>query len=337
MVGGNLMSAAEFQFDRGLSKEFHEALDHLVDSPDALWLKDLLLHPDIIPAVRKNSLNFYYCGGSIFRLTWTGKGIAAHTHFKYLIRQKQDYIGLGPNDRFEFDPKDCMWSEYKSPTTLKDMMKTASVYAGPEKTGLHALIEGNANESVDIIDVEVNFTREGGGDLSPEEIDNPKRRFDRLDVATLEDKDGAQRLVFHEAKHFTNKELRAGAGKTPPVVEQIQRYRQTIQKYKADITKAYEQVRRDLAALASLRERVASESSYPKSRMLTRHPLLLSSNSFQIDPEPRLIVFGFDQDQKNGDVWKKHYDRLHGEFGLTVYAVGDPKVAKSAFAPAGGK
>jgi hypothetical protein len=100
MVGGGLMSNAKFRFDRFLSKDFHDELGRLIDNPAAQWLKDLLLHPDIIPAVRKNSLNFYYCGGSIFRLTWTGNDIAAHTHFKYLIRQKQDYVGLGPNNRF---------------------------------------------------------------------------------------------------------------------------------------------------------------------------------------------------------------------------------------------
>jgi hypothetical protein len=277
--------STNFQFDRGLSQGFHDELQRLIGDPKALWLRDLLLHPDIVLAVRKNSLNFYYCGGSIFRLTWTGKTIAAHTHFKYLVRQKQDYVELGSNNHFDFDPKNCMWSEYESPTTLKDMMKTASVYAGPEKTGLHALIKGSANGNVAIVDVEANFTREGGvEDPPPEEIANPKRRFDRLDVVTLEESNGAIRLVFHEAKHFTNKELRAGPNEKPPVVEQIERYRETIDTYKSDIAKTYQQVRRDLLALAALAERASEESGKSKSPTLISHPLLRLQASSKSTP-----------------------------------------------------
>jgi hypothetical protein len=47
-----------------------------------------------------------------------------------------------------------MWSEYKSPATLKDMLKAASVYAGPEKTGLHALIKNSLSDKVRVVDVE---------------------------------------------------------------------------------------------------------------------------------------------------------------------------------------
>jgi len=332
MVGDCRVSAQGFQFDRGLSKDFQKGLEKLIVSPDGLWLKDLLLHPDIIPAVRKDSLNFYYCGCSIFRVVWHGQNIVADTHYKYLLRQKQAYVPLDSNNVFEYDPKDFMWSAYKGPATLKDMMKAASVYAGPEKSGLHCLIKNSLSNQVAVIDVEVSFTRDDNADTPPEDGTRAKTAFDRLDVVTLEASGSETKLVFHEAKHFTNKELRTSPGKTPPVVEQLKRYQETIEKHKSDITRTYKQVRSDLGFLAALKQKASSEINSSKSPNVLPHPLLSSVGALQIDPKPRLIIFGFDQDQKKGEIWKKHSERLHGEFGLTIYAAGDPKTAKGAFA-----
>jgi hypothetical protein len=50
----------------------------------------------------------------------------------------------------------------------------------------------------------------------------------------------------------------------------------------------------------------------------------------EIDPEPRLIIFGFDQDQREDTIWRHHFERLKEEFSLTVYAVGDPASSKGA-------
>jgi hypothetical protein len=36
----------------------------------------------------------------------------------------------------------------------------------------------------------------------------------------------------------------------------------------------------------------------------------LGIESLEIDFKPRLIIFGFDQDQKDGKVWKNHRERL---------------------------
>lgn len=44
------------------------------------------------------------------------------------------------------------------------------------------------------------------------------------------------------------------------------------------------------------------------------HDLVLAS--------PRLVVFGFDEDLRDGSVWGWHRTRLTEEFGLQVYGVG---------------
>ncbi len=49
-----------------------------------------------------------------------------------------------------------------------------------------------------------------------------------------------------------------------------------------------------------------------------------------IDTEPRLVVFGFDEDQRDGTVWGRHRTRLAQEFGLQVYAVGSTRGRRHA-------
>jgi hypothetical protein len=333
MVGGCRLSTTEFHFDRGLSPKFLDALGALTeaDSPQGRWWRDLITHPDLIRAIRKDSLDFYYLGQRIFHVAWDKGLIVPKTHFKYLVRQKQDYIRLQPDSQFAPDPKAFMWSEYKSPATLKDMLKAASVYAGPEKMGLHALIKNSLSDKVRVIDVEVSFTRDEEGDTPSEDWTAPTRHLDRIDVVTQEERDGSTCFVFHEAKHFTNKELRASSKSTPPVVEQIERYRRAIQKHKAGIERTYKKVLFDQDAITSLAQKVSVKGYDRKERIQDCPAIPSSSHTFQVDPDPRLIIFGFDQDQKKGEIWNKHYDRLHGEFCLTVYAAGDPKSAKGAF------
>lgn len=49
-------------------------------------------------------------------------------------------------------------------------------------------------------------------------------------MATLEDRDHPKQawLVFHEAKHYTNPELKAAPKRRPPILNQIGRYKGSI-------------------------------------------------------------------------------------------------------------
>jgi hypothetical protein len=52
-----------------------------------------------------------------------------------------------------------------------------------------------------------------------------------------------------------------------------------------------------------------------------------------IDPAPRLLIFGFDADQKNGVLSTMLSGLRAAEPMLPIYAVGDPTSATGAFRP----
>lgn len=61
---------------------------------------------DLLIAIRRNYLNVYYRGASLFLKEPRKHGaIKARSHFKYLIRQKQQYATL-IGKQFEFNKAD---------------------------------------------------------------------------------------------------------------------------------------------------------------------------------------------------------------------------------------
>ena len=147
-------------------------------------------------------------------------------------------------------------------------------------------------------------------------------------MATLEERNGTVRLVFHEAKHFANTELRAAPDRTPPVIDQIRRYEATIGRHEDRLASHYVEVCRSLVAIDAMR-RSAAEKLGGNHAVPELHPLIqrvAEGNALQIDPELRLVIFGFDEDQKNGAVWKRHLSRLQEALGAArVYAVGNTR------------
>lgn len=276
MVGGHRLSTQDATFHRHLSPEFLDALEALVDQPEGDWWRDVLVHPDLFIAVRNNSLNVYYRGASIFRIVPEEDRPVPETHVKYLLRQRQAYVKMAVDGRFQFCPAESMWTAYEKRTTLEEMIRAARAYAGAEKTGLHALIMANPN----VIDVEAAFWHTGSDtnevelpDASNDDDDGRRadsnspedtlsasstpagRKLDRIDAVSLEDRDGELWIVFHEAKHFANKELRGAEGRPPPVTTQIARYRQAITRYTPDIGKAYSEVCQALVRLHGMQRR----------------------------------------------------------------------------------
>lgn len=128
----------------GVSEAFLDALDNLARKPS--WWRDVLLRDDVFIAVRANSLNVYHRGASIFRIDDAGAGrVIPWTHTKYLIRQQQVLAQLQDNGHFE--PSDIGWAQYSGPSTLSDMIRSATDLAGAEKSGLHPLIVGSSKSS----------------------------------------------------------------------------------------------------------------------------------------------------------------------------------------------
>jgi hypothetical protein len=336
MVGGCHVSQAVSSVQYGVSDAFLDKLNEL-SLRERSWWRDVLLRDDVFIAVRGNSLNVYHCGASIFRIDDVGGGkIRPLTHVKYLVRQQQHLAVLKDDDRFE--PDNIGWSKYDGPKTLDDMIHAAAVLSGAEKTGLHPLVMRTSR----VIDVELSLERVGDADAIEETTNQnvagayaePTGNQDRLDVATLERRGDDVFVVFFEAKHFNNTELRAQAGNVPTVVDQIRRYRSTIKHHAASLSERYSAVCRALVRLDAMRRQLHQGLSVePRNLDPLVHEAATKGIKLRIDPNPRLIVFGFDGDQRDGR-WTAYLENItRAEPDLDVYAAGNPKKATGAFRP----
>ncbi len=264
------------EFKRGIKHEFINALKEC-----DYWQK-MVKDPDLFIGIRGNSINVYYKGNSICKLSYNRgtKQVIASTHYKYLLRPgiKNPYMETS-NGTF---PPDVL--KDKSITSLSeiDLIKRASsAYAGEEKIGVHSIIL----KEINILDIEVAFSKE-----TIEADDNKTDRIDYLQL--VKDSKGKIWLVFFEAKHFDNSEIRAR--QSPRVLNQIQRYEKALEVHKEAILESYKAVCRNLKELHIVGDRNLINE-------VAANPSLLS-----IDFLPRLIVFGYDKDQDEGKVWKKH-------------------------------
>ncbi|MEP9380327.1 hypothetical protein ABLE91_26745 [Aquabacter sp. CN5-332] len=340
---------------RGLSPSFLNALEALASSSEGEWWHDVLAHRDVFIAVRRESINVYHRGASIFQVNFENGKLVPVTHAKYLVRQQQAYARLREDGAFSADAAATLWPRYEGPTTLQEMLRAAAALAGPEKIGLHSLLMNSPH----VVDVEIALDGLAGGmaieSIAPgvssfaeengeraeiaEAIEAasavaiaPTRRIDRLDVATVEERNGALALVFHEAKHFANKELRAAANRLPPVLEQMERYEATLRLHEQRLLSEYSAVCRSLVAIDAMRQAISARSGSPTASALSpRTHRVAGGEPLKLDPHPRLVLFGFDEDQKNGTVWAKHRDRLQEVLGPDrIYAVGNTRAKSSA-------
>jgi len=139
-----------------------------------------------------------------------------------------------------------------------------------------------------ILDVEITFGREEG---------YSKRSIDYL--AIEKDIDGKIKLVFYEAKHFDNSEIRANA--VPKVFEQIEKYERVLTDpiHKAEILNSYKRIY----------ENVQELNLNNKNNLVQL--IGADIDNLEIDSEPRLIIFEINE-QKRDDI---HIQKLKTRFG----------------------
>ena len=148
---------------------------------------------------------------------------------------------------------------------------------------------------------------------------------------TVENCDGKPFIVFHEAKHFSNPALRAKGA--PAVLAQIVRYQATLRQHDATLRQRYVAVCQTLVRLHTMR--TAARAALPARPLLEPDPLVAAIASGQvqaeIDPDPRLIVFGFDGDQRDGR-WERDVKRLREhQPSLKIRAIGNTRSAREFF------
>jgi hypothetical protein len=157
--------------------------------------------------------------------------------------------------------------------------------------------------------------------LSDEGTENEKGR---VDLACLEQDGEEVRLVFWEAKHFSNNELRAdlrSASKVPPVRVQIKKYQTFLSSHSEAVVDSYKRVVKNLVAIQSMGA-VRPLSPLISDVATGKRRLVLGEQ-----PKVGLIIFGFDEAQRDHEPWKEHLKRLTGNIS-PFRALGDAKHLK---------
>ena len=240
----------------------------------------------VYPTIRENRLNFYY--------------------YKKLLFEYEDRFIT--NSKFAFVPK-----EYH-PTYVADgnevgaianfydgyenIKERAKLYSSPEDKGVSNICKnGNVISNLPngyvVLDVEVAFEKE------IIESDKTIRKQNRIDILLYGIEE--RQLRFVEAKHFTNGEIKSTT--IPDVVGQIKRYDDEIEKRYDEILDVYTEYIKNLNKIFD--EIIDNPIPTPTS----------------ILPKCGLIIFGFDDDQKNGRLQKSIENKIKEE-SIRVYSIG---------------
>jgi hypothetical protein len=307
------MGEIMYEFKRGISNpDFIDALKKNY-AQGGLW-KKIVDDKDLFIGIRDESINVYFKGNSLLKIRFEDGNLKAYTHFKYLLKNKikSPYIRFGFDQKIDFSKESLrhyFYNEFSSMDTLK---RTSRPYVGVEKDGVHKIVKANSN----VIDVEIALTQEAEdrekdeqGIIEKEDPSNP-----RIDFAAFRRSTNGIELQFFEAKHFSyTKALRIkGHKKSPRVMEQIHDYKKLLIKYERDIEKSYKNVCKNLVELL------------PSSMIQKAVKEIAGKKDFRVCIEPRLVIFGFDEDQRTGNKWRPHIERLNTLLPDRVLCKGSP-------------
>ena len=148
----------------------------------------------------------------------------------------------------------------------EQIKKNCSLYSGDEDKGIskiyhkHSYLSG---KDIVVLDIEVSFA-------------SSENAQDRIDILLYDTKSKTKTLKFVEAKHFSNSEIWSTS--EPEVIEQIKRYKTQIASRREEIIEAYGNY------ITKINEIFGLKLPLPD----------------KIEDEVTLLIFGFDQNQKDG-------------------------------------
>ena len=309
------------EFERNIENNCIEAIR------SAPWFQFVRDDRDLFFAIRNESANVYYKGNSIARILCVNNGIQIETHYKYLLRPDMPHpylripIVINEENKGFFD--DYFVLDIQSQRQI-DMIKRASnPYAGLEKTGVHEILKSNRHS---VIDVEIALSQGDADNMEDQEefVEYPDgeeengnvviRGVRRIDLAAFIEEEQGVVLRFYEAKHFNNKDIRSGANTAPHVIQQLSDYQNLIQQQAVQIQSAYQnQCKIIYAIFQNHTPGIIAE-------------IAQGIKTFSVDPNPKLVVFGFDSDQiAYGANGRTHLDRLENVFQVQLIKKGNPK------------
>ena len=277
------------KFERGISdKVFIATLTKEFATPTSLW-HNIAHDKELFIAIRNKSLNVYHKGNSVCKLEYKSGNIVGETHYKFLLDPDLEEYVKSKNGIFTYSNLGGRFIQ--SLADIGKIKKASNVYAGIEKSGVHTKVRKTAN----VVDVEIAFS------------DIIKKK-DRIDYAVLEERKGSIFLVFWEAKHFSNPEIRAKG--VPKVLAQLSNYETAIAIHKTEIINSY---------------RIVCENLRDLGLIHGRNLVLNVANGapLDVDPKPRLFIFGYDSDQEIGKVWNIHKKTLKTALGDRLKTIGN--------------
>jgi hypothetical protein len=287
-------------FDRALDPRFIDKLR--VAANTGGWWSDVLNDAKLVVALRGKSLDVYWRGMSLFHVMSRLSDLTADTHAKYLLDPRlNSRVNLNlMNMEFEIDDLKAppLIRIYENFRTLDLLKKAATIHSSLEKAGCHEIAVRNSN----VIDCEIAFPGFG--------------RTGRIDLASLEESDRAVRLVFWEAKHFWNGDLRSNSGK-PAVCEQIEKYRAFLAtpEHRNRILSSYTKVIKNMVEIRDMGWKRKLPSLFDD--------VAAGKKSLVIDDRPKvgLLIFGFKAANEKDPTWREHLGVLRERLGIP----GDPE------------
>ncbi len=259
------------KFSRSCTPSLRESLYR-----HSLWqrLAEDIKDGEVFPAIRNETIDFYYKGGHLF-------GFDAHgfsTHRKYSAICKSNDMNDRSNRPYLREGDLSQLRPIRDFVDGYDQIKEYSaLYSGIEAVQVADIYSkhspANANLKVCVLDIEAQFPN----------LDNPKK-WDRIDLVLLDKR--SNRIVFTEAKDFSNKEIWSAT--RPKVISQVIRYEKVLRHYREQILTAYAHY---VDALNDLLGHATGEKFAIKAPM-------------DIEKKVPLLVFGFDEDQRKGRLKK---------------------------------
>lgn len=169
----------------------------------------------IMPSFGRDSISFWYKGGKLF--SYKGGKFYTHVKFAAVTDRSKKYVTEEQLSRMP------LITDFVK--AYEQVKANCALYSGEEAVGVSNLYKfgfARTDDSIVLLDVETYLSPARGDSVS-----------DRVDLLLLNKETRSLRL--YEAKHFSNKELWADAGKRPVVVNQVKRYENTVAQKSAQL------------------------------------------------------------------------------------------------------
>lgn len=267
-------------FKKSLSPQMIAALNQEYENGG--WWRTLADEKETLIAIRDQYLNVYRNGCSIAVVSFVKGKLVASIHYKFLLKKKASPRPYVPC--IDGVPQIEAHANYfiSSLGQIEDIRYSTNLYGGEEKVGVHKIILANPN----IVDTEIA--------LSGEESDDENSR---IDFCAIQSVDKKLTLRFFEAKHYTyTVALRATDGDAK-VIRQLEKYANILNQKRAEILSAYKE---SIRLAGQIKGCNILGSQFSDSDL----------DNLELDVDPRLVIFGFDDDQKNGKNFQKHMGKL---------------------------